>query len=100
MVYNKDNFCVATKATWKGCKRPKRNPDYISYDRNGQVSSEYWYFEDYVIRCSSHWSIINGQNSHETIECGRVSSCYWALNDYKDNRTRCGKCYYKHFKGN
>ena len=46
--------------------RPRRQPDYVSRDRNGKVSSEYWYTEDGVIRGSDHW----GEG---------VASCDWSL---------------------
>lgn len=53
---NKNNFFIQSKANWKGCARPARKPDYISRNRFGEISSEYWYSERGVIRCSNHWS--------------------------------------------
>lgn len=56
-MYNKDNFYAGTKATFKGCKVPRVEPDYISYSSSGRVSSRYWYTKDGVIRASDHWSL-------------------------------------------
>ena len=51
------NFYENTTAVFKGCKIPKREPDYISYNRfSGEVSSRYWYTKSGVIRASDHWS--------------------------------------------
>ena len=53
-------FFIGTIAVFKGCKTPKRKPNYISYNRFGIVSSSYYYGSDkkgdYVIRVSDHWS--------------------------------------------
>lgn len=61
-MITQDNFFESTKAIFKGCKRPSRKPDYVSRDRWGYVSSEYWYFEDGVIRASDHWSTYKSLN--------------------------------------
>lgn len=62
---NAENFMWNTVAMFEGVKgRPRRNPDYVSYSRDGKVSSEYWYTDDGVIRGSKHW----GEN---------VASCDW-----------------------
>ena len=53
---NSNNFFIQSKANWKGCARPARKPDYISRNKFGEISSEYWYSEKGVIRCSQHWS--------------------------------------------
>ena len=105
MKYNRNNFSLCTRARFKGCKRPRRPPDYISYteiDGERFVSSEYWYTEDYVIRCSDHWSYIYGLEEPTAIECRKVGSCYWTLRDYKKgNREKshlCGKCRWKNFR--
>jgi len=77
---NKDNFYLCSKARFKGCKRPKRKPDFTSYNRRGIVSSEYWYGEDkkgeYVIRSSDHWS---NSNDKVIFSCEKIASCYWWL---------------------
>lgn len=53
---NKDNFFVNTIAEFKETSgRPRKQPDYVSYTRDGKVSSEYWYTKDGVIRGSTHW---------------------------------------------
>ena len=46
---------------------PIRKPDYTSYTRDGEVSSEYWYTEKGLFRRSAHW--------------GRVRHCRWYLNE-------------------
>ena len=64
---SKDNYYFDTMAEFDPMKsRPRRQPDYVSRDRNGKVSSEYWYTEDGVIRGSDHW----GEG---------VASCDWSL---------------------
>lgn len=108
-----DNFFLGTKCRFKGCKRPKRVPDYISYNNNKKgrgISSEYWYNEDkkgkYVIRCSAHWSSSNEMQVHF---CKKISFCYWWLitncknaydNDSSCFKSHCGKAYYIYFKKN
>lgn len=64
---NRDNFMWNTVAEFESVpKRPRRKPDYTSTDRNGKVSSEYWYEPDGVIRGSKHWGV-------------GVASCDWAI---------------------
>lgn len=64
---SKDNYYFDTMAEFDPMKsRPRRQPDYVSRDRNGKVSSEYWYTEDGVVRGSDHW----GEG---------VASCDWSL---------------------
>ena len=64
---NKDNYFVNTIAEFENEKgRPKRKPDYVSYTRDGKVSSEYWYGNDGVIRGSKHWGT-------------GVASCDWYI---------------------
>ena len=66
-VANKDNFYYNSIAKFEDIGgRPKRPPDYVSYTRDGKVSSEYWYEGDTVIRGSDHWG--NG-----------VASCDWSI---------------------
>ena len=115
-----NNFFVSSKASFKSCKEPRREPDYISYGRYGQISSCYWYGEDkkgkYVIRWSEHWSHIITheepmsrygrrdeywlfENESELTECIRVASCFWILYG-KTVSGGCGKCYLQSFKPN
>tara|TARA_R110002111_G_scaffold100975_1_gene156356 strand:- start:1515 stop:2024 length:510 start_codon:yes stop_codon:yes gene_type:complete len=67
MSVAKDNFYLATTATFKSCEIPKRKPDYISAS-----GSKYWYCKSGVIRHSDHWD--------------QVASCYWFCN------SSCGFC--------
>ena len=66
---DKNNFFESTVATWKRVDRPNREPDYISRDRKGRISSKYWYTKDGVYRESNHW----GKD---------VASCDWFLGGY------------------
>ncbi|MDP3836841.1 MAG: hypothetical protein Q8Q67_01955 [bacterium] len=107
---NQDNFYLGTKCRFKGCKKPKRKADYTSYNRDQEISSEYWYGEDkngkYVIRCSKHWSRTNSIG--ELLCCGKIASCYWWLitNCKKSyeygifERFFCGKAYFSNFESN
>ena len=70
---NSDNFFRDSIARFEERKtRPRRPADYTSYTRYGEVSSEYWYTSDGVIRGSNHWG--NG-----------IRSCDWALGDLRLN---------------
>lgn len=93
---NKDNFFVATKATWKGVKAPKRTPDYIS-----NSGSEYWYTPQGVYRKSDHWSHIYINNKY-WYGCTRVATCYWTLKlKYRvDSYDLCGFTSWDHFRDN
>lgn len=91
---NKDNFYMNTIAEFKELnKRPNREPDFVSRTKNGNISSEYWYENDGVIRGSNHW----GTNT---------ASCDWFLdtqvgdNDYefeKYDTIKYGKCNWDDF---
>lgn len=59
-------------AEFEKTERPNREPDYVSKDRNGHISSRYWYTDEGVIRGSNHWG--NG-----------VASCDWLLKGSKQN---------------
>ena len=85
-------FFKSTKANFKGCKRPKRKPDYVSYDRYGDISSEYWYTKKGVVRCSDHWSAIpnkykmNNKTKDDNISkdvcrfsCSKIRTCHWTF---------------------
>ena len=101
MNINRDNYYNNTYAVFKGCKRPRRKPDYVSRNMDGEISSEYWYGSkgDYVIRCSKHWSSPNNCFlSKPLFRCGRIASCYWELRTSHSNRG-CGKAYFRSFKG-
>lgn len=99
-MYTHKNYFLKTKGKFKGCKRPKRNPDYTSKYR-GRVSSEYWYGTDskgpYVVRDSTHWS---GSNHHETFCCQKIASCYWWLTTNGKSNFTCGKIYLSSLKKN
>ncbi len=69
---DKNNFFINTMAEFEKTERPNREPDYVSKDRNGHISSRYWYTDDGVIRGSNHWG--NG-----------VASCDWLLEGSKQN---------------
>lgn len=92
-IANKNNFFYCTLAVFTPCKRPKKEPDYISKNRVGDVSSEYWYSNEGVVRCSDHWGT-------------GVASCDWALKDIAygtrdgsvdKTRKRCGFCKWEDF---
>lgn len=79
---NKENFYIGSKAIFKGCRRPKRDPDYISYNEYGVVSSEYWYTTEGVYRDSRHWSSIWNISK----ELQDYIKKYWPNPDYQDER--------------
>lgn len=89
---NKDNFFYNTIAIFTPCKRPKTSPSYQSKNRQGKVSSEYWYTSEGVVRGSDHWGT-------------GVASCDWALKDITGNdegsitktRKRYGFCKWEDF---
>jgi hypothetical protein len=103
MKINKNNFYLNTFAVFKGCKTPKREPDYISYNKrySDVISSRYWYGNDkkgsYVIRESDHWV------APEPEGCARIASCIWKINTTIKNSGShfflSGKCYFVKFKG-
>ena len=106
-----DDFFIGTFATFKGCKVPKREPDYISKSRyDGEISSMYWYGEDsrgqYVIRASDHWVMMyEFKKNKKQHDCNLIASCLWNLKtNYKDSikvsykTFHAGKCYLKDFK--
>lgn len=65
---NQNNFMWQTVAEFtERNTRPNRSPDYMSYDRYGEVSSEYWYEITGVVRGSDHWG-------------PGVASCDWSIN--------------------
>ncbi len=115
IMINYNNYFQNTAAIFKGCKTPKRVPDYVSKDRYGQKSSTYWYGKDkkgeYIIRRSNHWVHRQplGKEKGAT-QCKRISSCVWHLRTHmveyyknlgittKYSNYLTGKCYLKDFK--
>lgn len=100
-----ENFFLNTEAVFKGCKTPKRKPDYISYSRyTSEVSSRYWYGEDktgkYVIRESNHWVSRRDFERKSLNECYSIASCIWNIkNKFNDSyKLVSGKCYLSDFK--
>jgi len=100
-----DNFYCTTEAIFKGCKTPKRKPDYISYDSlyEGRISSRYWYGKDsfgsFVIRESNHWVKTKKIGSNNiTKNCKSIGSCQWNLKTNNEIKNTSGKCYLSEFK--
>ena len=97
-----DNFYMSTRANFKGCKKPKRKPNYVSKDRDGNTSSMYWYGEDsygkYVIRYSNHWCNITNFNKDHYRDCKRISTCQWSIKTNNHEHWKAGKCYLSDFK--
>ena len=110
-----NNFFVNTEAFFKGCKRPKRKPDFVSKTHYGETSSEYWYGENkkgkFVIRSSDHWVFFKKfDRSKRVVDCPSIASCEWHIkttlnlkkekseHDSDYNNVICGKCYLKNFK--
>lgn len=124
---NQYNYYTNTLAIFKGCKVPKRKPDFISHskhnscyyiptneikrgynDKNKEcicfdcypISSKYWYTNEYVIRASNHWvNITNFENKGVKFDCNSIASCMWHLKTNNTNdEVKGGKCYFKDFK--
>lgn len=72
------NFHLQTKGCFSKCNTPESQPDYISLDRTGNVSSRYWYTKNGVVRSSNHW--------------GRVASCVWTLKGFSTRINECEFC--------
>lgn len=84
---NQNNFFYNSIAKFKDIgSRPRRKPDYVSYTKYGDISSEYWYDGDTLIRGSNHWGY-------------GIASCDWAIDSVpiKDNQnvTKTKKIYGK-----
>lgn len=108
------NFFLNTRGKFRLVKgSPNREPDYISYDRWGDVSSKYWYTSKGVYRESSHWSRLHNIEKPyyyyigDVGCCYRVATCYWTIhsktNKYILNEraeTLTGFCSWKSFKYN
>lgn len=97
---NRNNFFNNSIGFWTLRKtRPKRNPDYISWDIHGmwngksvKKSSEYWYTSDGVIRGSDHWGVgiascswfIDGRRySNSGVSIGNKEYAYISWSDLK-----------------
>lgn len=106
MNFNQDNFFIASKANFTASARPTREPDFVS--GQGEGRSEYWYVPGGVIRCSNHWSRINGNviPVEVAFECDRVRFCWWTLDATNfpvppDSRDYvCGFCKWRDFLPN
>jgi hypothetical protein len=107
-----------TRGTFRGCKKPKRKPDYGSAS-----GSQYWYGTDkkgdYVIRCSNHWTNVcviydKKVNSYTNRNCKRIATSLWKIKTNHKNDVEkvkydrygqisfydikyCGKCYLNSF---
>ena len=112
-MITQNNFYNGTSAWFKGCKPPKREPDYISYyypnlcygDIETKIpSSKYWYGENkngkYVIRQSNHWCKVSDFEQKKDRDIKNIASCKWHLKSHNAtniNKLRCGKAYFKNF---
>ena len=74
-MITKDNFHLMTKGIFSKCDLPTTAPDYVSLNKNGNVSSKYWYTKNGVVRQSDHW--------------GRVASCIWTLKGHSTTINEC-----------
>lgn len=99
-VVNFYNYFNGTYAVFKGCKIPKRKPDFIS-----NSGSKYWQQSNsrggYVIRLSDHWvniKIIGNNDIYQ--DCDKIASCQWHIKtNYVIGRGMiAGKCYLKNFE--
>lgn len=96
-----ENYFMNTEAVFKGCKIPKREPDFIS-----KSGSKYWYGINktgkFVIRFSDHWVKIKRIGSNQIkLDCNRIASCMWHIKTnfkQKDENYIAGKCYLSDFK--
>lgn len=109
LLLSYQSFFLSTFAVFKECKKPKREPDYISKDKKGNISSRYWYgnnrLGDYVIRESNHWSsYINNNTNTATNGCGTIgrTNCFWILRlsfiKLNKDKLYTAKAYFKDFK--
>ena len=86
-MIDEKNFFIKTTATFTPCRPPKRKADYKSAS-----GSLYWYFDDHIVRQSSHWGKY-------------IGSCNWfiegegkypSMHDFKGKRA--GRCKWSDFK--
>lgn len=99
------DFYHNTRCEFTACSIPKRPPNFVSYNKDREVSSIYWFGKNkkgyYVIRLSDHWCRIskNIKNcSEQLIDCDRIASCWWTL--VGNSSTMCGKAYKSDFTKN
>jgi hypothetical protein len=104
MIITFGNYYIHTRATFRGCKKPKSKPDYVS--RSGSL---YWYGKnmkgEYVIRYSDHWTNVCGIyskriNPYASRDCKRIATCLWKIKTNHKNDKKiiyCGKCYLNSF---
>lgn len=102
-MININNYYNSTKAVFKGCKIPKRNPDYISYNEDGDISSRYWYGNNkngnYIIRESDHWVNMKPLNNNKIFrQCKSIASCIWHLTTNKIKFKQINYHYYHNSK--
>lgn len=104
------NFFISTKAFFKGCKPPKRKPDYVSRRKNAYwdcdkrwpTGSKYWYGKDekgpYIIRQSDHWVTVKDfDKSKKVKDCESIATCQWHIKTTRHRKTMTGKCYLSDF---
>ncbi len=64
---------------------------YISISKNSffkSRSASFYYRKKggkSIIRISDHWSKSNNNDRSRKLNCGYISSCYWTINNKKDN---------------
>lgn len=90
-MITKENYFNSTFGEWVPTQKPKREPDYVSYNKWGQVSSKYWYTSKGVYRESDHWSQITDHEGDlvyatEIIICKYIRSCFWAIRDFNPKK--------------
>lgn len=92
------DYMNSTEALFKGCKVPKRAPDFVS--RSG---SKYWEQENskgkYVIRLSDHWCNLKEIGRNDVWrDCNSIASCQWHIKATKISKILAGKCYLDEFR--
>ena len=110
MIYNRFNYYMGTFATFKACKIPKRQPNFVS-----ESGSKYWYGEDkrgpYVVRASDHWCwhYYNNTLPARALAGGSrtIASCFWNIRSNRPieekkipyfRSLKAGKAYFSNFK--
>lgn len=80
-----ENFHIRTRAAFRPCVTPYREPDFVSPGR-----SVYWDLGDRVVRSSDHWS---GQNG-----CEEIGGCVWTFEGAcRTGAWEAGECPYPGF---
>lgn len=81
-----ETFHTRTRALFRPCDPPPREPDFISPGR-----SVYWDIGTGVVRASDHWSDQNG--------CGEIGGCVWAFKGFcRPDTWEIGFCPYWDFR--